>query len=364
MTGGCLALSLAIAPGCGDGSDEQVDGPRRAVLQSLADVVIIPTYREVAVRLDAFAAIAVALRQEPTAERLAAAKESWRSARHTWKQSEAFRFGPTEDLHLRIRSKVDWSPISPARIEEQIAGTAEMTAEYIDTLGTNRRGFLTIEYLLFDGGNGSVLAQDTGGDRRRAYIAAIAADIALQAHKLVEAWVTEGGNYRFELIAAGQQSVEFESLKDAVDTVVNTAVQLSATIEENKIGRPYGIKNNGVPQPDSVETAYSDNSLADILDNVESIENIYRGRRENHAGQGLQMLVAEVSPEIDAEILGAVALVKQRIRAVPPPLEGAVLNARPAVQAALDAAIGLRLALAVDLVSALGTTPVFVGDGD
>jgi predicted lipoprotein len=202
------------------------------------------------------------------------------------------------------------------------------------------------------------------GDRRLAYIAAVATDMAFQVDKLIDAWVGQGGNYRAELTLAGQQGTAFESLKDAVDTVVSTAVQLSATIEENKIGRPYGTKSGGEPRPESVESGPSGNSLADILDNLESIENIYLGKRESQHGMGLQALVARVSPEIDGGIQAALALAKQAVRNVPPPLQEAVLSDRPAVQAALDAATELRLTLSVDLVTALGTTPVFTGDGD
>ncbi len=358
--------SLATVSGCGDGSDESVAGPRREVLQSLADVVIVPTYAELAARLETLAIAAVALRQSPTAESLAAAQDMWRTARHPWKQSEAFRFGPSEDLRLRVATKIDWSPISPARIEEQIAGSEELTAAYIDTLGTNRRGFLAIEYLLFDTEGGDVLGQLQGanGARRLAYVAAVAADMAFQADKLVDAWVTDGGNFRLELTAAGEEGTAFKSLKDAVDTVVSTVVQLSATIEENKIGRPFGTKSNGEPRPESVESGRSSNSLADILDNLESIENVYLGKRESQRGLGLEALVAQASPEIDVEIHEAITLAKQAVRNVPPPLATAVVNEREAVQRALSAATSLRLSLSVDLVSALGTTPVFTGDGD
>jgi len=363
-----IFLAAVTAASCGDSGDEQAPGPRREVLQSITDVVIIPTYRALATRLDALAVATEALRQAPTSTNLSAAQEAWRVARHPWKQSEAFRFGPSESLQLRAATKIDWSPVVPQRIEEQIAGSNEINAAYIDTLGTNRRGFLAIEYLLFDvdAGDADVMARLQGDDggRRLAYAAAVAADIALQAHRLAEAWAAEGGNYRFQLIAAGEESEAFDSLKDAVDTLVGAVVLLSNTIEENKIGRPFGTKSNGEPRPESVEAARSANSVADILDNLESIENVYLAEYESNGGLGLSSLVVRSSPEIDAEIRDALARTKQAVRGISSPLSEAIFDARPTVQAALDAAGELRLALAVDLVSALGATPKFVGDGD
>jgi len=153
-------------------------------------------------------------------------------------------------------------------------------------------------------------------------------------------------------------------LKDAVDTLVGAVVLLSNTIEENKIGRPFGTKSNGEPRPESVEAARSANSVADILDNLESIENVYLAEYESNGGLGLSSLVVRSSPEIDAEIRDALARTKQAVRGISSPLSEAIFDARPTVQAALDAAGELRLALAVDLVSALGATPKFVGDGD
>jgi predicted lipoprotein len=186
------ALALASAT-CGSSqSGEPLPGPRRAMLHDLTDVVILPTYAALVSETSGLARAGAALRDAPDAETLAAMRAAWRAARHPWKQSEAFRFGPSESLQLRIRTKLDWWPPNEERIEEEIAGSAVLTAEYIDGLGVNKRGFAALEYLLFDaiGDPDTVLATLTGatGQRRRQFIAAVAADMAVQSQRLFDAW--------------------------------------------------------------------------------------------------------------------------------------------------------------------------------
>jgi predicted lipoprotein len=364
-----IIAAVAFA-GCGDGSDPVVAGPRRAMLAGAAEQVILPTYVGFSDRTDDLVTAAELLWMEPTPANLDHAQATWRAVRRIWKQSEAFRFGPVEDLQLRIRTKIDWTPVRPDRIEEEIASLDDLTPGHVDTLGTNRRGFNAIEYLWFDpeGGDAVVLDRLTGadGDRRRQFAWAIAGDIRTQAGKLVDAWLPEGGDFVGELVHAGQTSTTYPTLKDAVDTVVGAVVYLASQIEENKLGRPFGSKSNGVPRPESVEAPYSGNALADVDANLDSIERVYLGALHDETGTGMSALVARVNVDLDATIRAAITRVRNAARGIGLPLAEAVVDEheQPRVAAAVAAANELRVLLSVDMVSALGATPRIVGDGD
>lgn len=360
--------AVLVAGGCGDGGDDQVAGPRQQVLTELGDTVILPTYRRFLGRTLELEQAAETLWQTPNPATLAQARQAWRRARQPWKQGEAFRFGPTEDLQLRIRTKVDWSPIRGDRIEAVIAADDPLTPEFIDTLGTNRRGFLALEYLWFDAtlSEDAILQRLTGsdGERRRRLAWAIAGDLVVQAGKLVAAWEPSGNDYLGEFSRAGFGSLSYPRVSDAVDELVGAVVLLASTVEENKLGRPFGLKSDGEPRPESVEAPASGNSLADIADNLQSIANVYLGSYDGAEGMGLTTLVQRVSPAVDAEIRETLLQARLALRPITLPLEQAVFDEREAVAVALARATDLRIVLSLDMVSALGATPRFIGDGD
>lgn len=361
------ALVAAAAHGCGSGGGDPVPGPRRSVLIQLTDVVILPTYRKLAERSAALADAAGGLRLDPSQGSLAATQSAWRLAREVWKQSEAFRLGPSEDLRLRLRSKLDWSPANASLIEQEIAGAAEFTPEYVDSMGVSRRGLLALEYLLFDpaAGDAAVLAafDAPDGARRLDLIAALALDVHTQSLGLVRAWDPAGDDYRNEFTDAGRSSEAFPELKKATDELVGAVVQLAVVVEEKKIGGPAGLPK-GSPRPNDVEAARSGNAIADILDNLRGIENVYRGEYDGGAGAGLASLVLAAAPEIDFHVTDALSRAREAVHAIPPPLQDAVVTHPDAVRAAFDALHELRLTLAVDLVAAVGATPRFTSDGD
>jgi predicted lipoprotein len=367
-----LALVTVAAPvawsACGASDDEVRPGLRREMLRETVDVVILPTYRTLAERAELLAAAASGFQVAPDAVTLEAAREAWRVARRVWKQSEAFRFGPSEDVNLRFRNKIDWTPASPQRIEEEIAGSAELTPEYIDSIGVPRRGFGALEYLLFDlpEEDGVALEQLMGqtGARRRAYLAAVAADLALQSRHLLEAWDPMGGDFRGQLITAGQGSATYAAVKAAVDDLANAFVVLAATLQEKQLGPPAGLMPAGPAQPELIELVRSGSALADVADNLQSFANVYDCRYGGATGVSVSRVVAAVSPDIDAAIRFALDRARRTVAAIPPPLTAAVIEHPAEVARAYEAMRDLRLAFAVDLTSALGATPRIVGDGD
>src|SRR5215475_351906 len=173
----CAAVGVATVAGsllsCGSAGDAVHAGPRRMMLRDLANVVIVPAYEGLTADADALVAALDQLDDRPDAASLAAAQDAWRRTRAAWKQSEAFAIGPAETL--RTASKIDWSPIRADRIEGEINGTADLTADYVEDLGANVKGFLAIEYLLFDpdGGDRAVVDALAAAPRRRQFARAL-----------------------------------------------------------------------------------------------------------------------------------------------------------------------------------------------
>ncbi len=366
-----VAILLAAcigSTGCGSsGTSSTLPDTRAVIFASLSDVVILPTYRRFVLDCQRLVEACQALRPDPTPSTLAAAQAAWRQARLSWKESEAFRFGPVQDLELRLQPKIDWTPINPDLIEQEISSAADLNADYIDTLGTSRRGLQSIEYLLFDASHDDAQSlarlRTQDSPRRLAYLLAVAEDVHRQATILTSEWDPSGGNFRGELVGSTQGTPTYAEPGAAIDALVGALVQLAADMEDKKLGKPAGIPQ-GTPDPERLDSWRSDNSLAELESNIEGIGNMYHGHYQQVEGEGLRVLVQAVAPSIDQSLTRQIQVTADAVHEIPPPLRTSIQTQRSAVERAYQEVRELRIALAVDLVSALGTTPHFNTDGD
>jgi hypothetical protein len=335
------------------------------MLRDLAAVVIIPTYERLAAEAELLAAAAEQLDAAPDAAALAAAQSAWRRTRAAWKQSEAFAIGPAETL--RSAAKIDWSPIRSARIESEIAGAAELTAAYAEDLGANLKGLLALEYLLFDpaGGDSAALAALAGDPRRRRFALAVAENVRDNAVLLRDAWTPGAGDFAAELGNAGRGSAAFPTVKSAVDKLVNQLIFLSEDIADAQLLAALGTRSGGVPQPQALDAHRSENGLADVLDNLAGIQNVYFGAYAGRQGASLSDVVDGISPQAAGVLALAIIRAMETASRVPQPLEQALETDQALVERAQVRAKELMRRLEIDLVSVLGTTLRFnPSDGD
>lgn len=229
-----LSALLAAACGGNEGSPQDArPGPDpQAVLRDLGEVVIVPGYQELHERSQALVSAARTLCMAPAAGALDAAQDAWRAVRGPWKRSEAFGFGPVEDL--RIDTAVDFGPARPSSIEAELAKTDPVPENYAASLGDTLKGLPVLEYILFDPdeGDAAVLTrlQDGEGQPTRTcqYVVALAVDVELRARTLLEAWDPASGNFAGELATAGIGSTVYDERAKAVGAIVNAFVQLDA----------------------------------------------------------------------------------------------------------------------------------------
>lgn len=361
-----LAIGVVLIWSCGSGgSDTLHPGPRSEMLGDLTTLVIVPSYEHVVAEAQAMTDAAAQLDGAPDAPALAALQGAWRRCRAAWKQTEAFSFGPIETL--RTTAKIDWSPIRSDRVENEIAGTNQLTADYVGDLGANSKGFLALEYLLFDpdGNDDATLAALTGDARRRRFVHALAANLRDEAAQLRDAWAPGAGNFAAELASAGHGSTVYPTVKSAVDKLVNQLVFLSEDIADAQLLAVLGTRTGGVPRPDALDAHRSQNGLADLLDNLTGLQNVYFDVYGGRQGGNLSAIVESVSPATAGALSLAFARAMETATRIPQPLEQAVETDTALVERAQVRARELMARLEIDLVSALGTTLRFnPSDGD
>lgn len=354
-----LALGLT-------GCDAPTDYDAKPVLDDLVHVVILPTQAEAATRAAELHTASADLTEGPTADSLTAAQDAWRAARLPYRNSDAFAFGPIETQNLG--SVIDWWPAKPDTIEANIAQGGTFDSAYVESLGTSSKGFMALEYLLFDpaGGNDAVVMSLSGDPAlsRRAYLAALAESLSVKVDALRAAWAEDEGGYAKEILLAGEGSKTFGTQKAAVDELVNQMV-FQADNLLGKIGKPAGKTNGGTPLPDTEESPRSDNSLADMLGTLAGIQSVYDGAYAGADGMGISDLVRARNAQVDDRVRAAFADAKAKIEAIPPPFRTAITEHTAEVDAAYEAARTLKRALATEVVSVLGSTLRFNdADGD
>jgi uncharacterized protein len=361
-----LIVMALVAASCGSGGTPPAQpGPRRTMLRSLANTVIVPTYQQFAAGASALADAAALLDASPDATSLAATQQAWRNARAFWKQSEAFAIGPA--VTLSSPAKIDFAPAKPQRIESEIAGSAELTADYIEDLGANVKGFLGLEYLLFDPDGGDAAAVDAMATdpRRRRFVRAAAENLRDQAVLLRDAWDPAAGNFRAELGDAGQGSKTYPTVKSAIDALVNQLIVLSEQVADAQLLAALGTRAGGAPNPDALDAHRSDNGLADLLDDLTGIQNVYFNSYAGRSGASFSSVVRDLSPDVDGALSLAVERAMETATRIPQPLEQAITSDTALVERAQARAKELMQRLQIDLITVLGATLRFnPNDGD
>ncbi len=355
-----VLLSLALV-GCGD---SQGTALRSALLKELAENVALPAYRDFDTRTEALAGALTALESTPTEATLTEAQSAWRAARASWLSQEAYRIGPAEELHTS--AAVNQVP-STTGIDSLLAGQTPLTEASVAEQGANRKGFLAIEYLLFDaqGGNAAVLsrlmAEGNAGTRRRAYLKALGAVLHANATAVRTAWEPGEGNYVAQLATAGNSGSKYTTQKEAVDEVVNRLIA-SVEVAEMKLSKPLGFDTGGTIRPDQEDARRSDNSLRDLENMYQGMERIWLGADGNG---GLSRLVSANNKRLDETVRADLASVRLALEEIPPPLRTALYDHRESVENARAALANFRATLASEVVANLGVTLKFNdNDGD
>lgn len=347
-----LTSSCEVTPDTGDADRQQV-------LRDLVANVMVATWSDLTAATATLRTATSALRANPSAQTLTAAQDAYRAARSLYKQSEAFYFGPVDDL-LLTGGTIDRWPADGAAIDALVAGMGALDASAITRLGANQRGFPALEHLLFDSAvsQDEVLArfqQPNTGARRGELAESVATELAQKCSAVLAAWTAPNG-YAHELAEAGVDSRMFHTQSEGLDKIVTALVALTEQMMTLKLEKPLGLDSDGAPHPEREESARSDSSLNDLRDNLLGVQAIYSGQRNGHAGKGLADPVRARNPDAATRFEQALAQAQAAVAAVPPPFRLALLQNRASLAAAHEALNEVERALKTEIAGALGAS--------
>jgi len=334
---------------------------KEALLKNIAAQVIVPAHADLAARTRELAAATDALAANATAETLTAARQSCAAALLAWKRVSCIQHGPVEELDLL--NKFGFWPSRPNSIQGALDAERAMDDAFIAEQGVTVVSLSALEYLLFSSGSPSSIAARmdvaeslktfTGeaGARRRALTRAVARQLAAWAAQLDRAWSPTGGNHAAKWTAAGQASVGL---------LVNNFV---AVLERSAVVRIDSVLElAGAPQDVHwFEGAPSGHTVSNLVAVVTTVRRLYAGGDGAGFDDQLRQMGSPLPARLDAQFDRTLAA----LNAIGGPMEVALRQNKPALEAARDQCRALEVLLKVDLVSALGVTLTFTsGDGD
>lgn len=148
-----LSNDLKRALNSMSGNDEMLD----AIVESYVDEVVVPTYRNLVSCNNALRDAVNRLARYPSDAAFESACDAWLEAREPWEKSEAFLFGPVDQLGLD--PNMDSWPLDQNAIVQNLNTGSFDNLDWSDgdsddviEAAQNLRGFHTLEFLLFKDG--------------------------------------------------------------------------------------------------------------------------------------------------------------------------------------------------------------------
>ena len=355
------AGSLVLSSAC----QVQPDAPkadRQHMLLDLSNNVIVPGYADVASQSQQLAAAVSALRTAPSAAALTSAQQLYRAARATHKSTEAFFFGPADDIAVTAGAIDSW-PVNSAMLDALLASTAGLSPADASRLGATQRGFPGLEYLLFDSSvtDADVLARfvdPVTGARRLELCESLALDLASVTKKVSDAFAGPTG-YGNEIATAGTGSKIYPEQSQGVDKVVTGLLYAAELVEMKKLAKPLGIngsKTTNIITPAAEEGPRSDSSIADIQADLAGIQAIYAGTYGAHVGTGVGTAVRDMNAGADMRFMQALAGAVAAVNAIPPPFRVALVQNPASIMAAATAVQAVQDSIKTDVAGTLGAS--------
>lgn len=331
------------------------------MITNLTNDVIVAGYKDLEAKAEKFHLATLTLLNTPTAESLAAAQTAWQVVRVPWEQGEAHIFGPVDSLS--IDPHLDSWPLNTNDLKALLAKSSGFSADVIKLFNDDVQGFHTMEFLLFGDGvvdNQKSISEMTALERE--YLSATAEVFKGYASTLYKAWTVnhkpddaKSPPYK-DLLLTPNNSV-YASQLAVIEELINGMIGIVDEVGNGKISDPFGASIDKV-DTSKVESQYSWNSLADFTDNIQGVQNVYRGEFKAGADKaGIIDFVkagdAAVAKRVDDEISASITAIKAISGSTKLPFRQAIKNAdaRVRIQAAIDALTKVKTSLENDVLT-------------
>ncbi len=342
-----MSFSLLLGPACtpsGPGDANSV----KALGQIAAEAVAL--HQQLVAEAKGLSVAGRQLSADPSEQNVEKARAAWKATRVALRRTDALAFGPREAL--RSTDAIDFWPPNERTLEMRLAGSEPLDSSAVAAVGANLKGLSSLEYMLFDG-DAAATAAKLSDSRRRQWVDALAAAIESECARLALAW----DGFSVTLSTPGPANTEFPSAKAGIDAAVNQSYFEGDFVANTLVGRPMGLRNNGVVDLASERASRSGHSLAEIRASIEGMKRVY--------DSGLEGVISARNAALAERVTGAYAESLAKLNQVPEPFSRALADNKSSVQALHQSLRELKNIYGAEVATALGVTLRFSdNDGD
>jgi len=311
-----LLFSFTLLLGLSACSDTEMDNTptdfnRSGMLENYSENLITPAYAKLEQEVQNLQQSWEAFESTPSETSLQVLRANWTSTYLAWQDANSFNFGPAaaqgSDRGLLV--EIGTFPVDIDQLEQNItAGRTDLS-----TADPDAKGFLALEYLLFQG-----TAGDTGIMNRFneanyvSYTSLLITDIKDRVEQVANAWSA----YSTDFIAN-----DGTDAGSSTSILYNEFVKSFENLKNFKVGLPAGKRPGQLTtEPQLVEARVSQQSISTLEAHLSCIERIYYGTSLSGVGNtGLQDYLASVEGGPDLIILTEAQLqdVREALAALP-----------------------------------------------
>jgi len=289
-----ILIVLALAPGCNDPLPEQT--PRKRALESITHAIFEPMLDAVVSQAERLDQAARDLCEPDAGKRtkkdLEAAQKAWGEACERWKRTDVMAFGPHLMSPYRFAEDIDFWPVREDSIDALLSagsgqgdedGGVEPGADAAvglpmlpSTPTASQKGLPAIEYLLFGPRDRALASFQDGerGDQRCAYLRRMTDVLLSDTRELARVFREE---FAPDFTLEHSPNERYKSVNEAFGELINNMVFAVETVRGTRLARPLGLSVGEVPQPELVESRYSDESIRDAIAVLDGVSLVFLG---------------------------------------------------------------------------------------
>lgn len=246
---------------------------RKPMLENYAKNLIKPSFTELQNKVNTLKTVTDTFVQNTNLTNLQSLQLAWEDAYTAFQYANAYNFGPAgeEGITKSLVEEIATFPVSATKIENAITNN---NANFND-FNRDARGFLTVEYLIFDinGDNNAILTAFSSANRKN-FLSGAVTNIQQRVDAVVNAW---NGTYYNDFINA-----DGSSAGSSTALLYNEFVKSFESIKNYKLGLPLGKRPGQTStEPALVEAYYSGKTLKMLQNHLQNIENIWYGKDKN-----------------------------------------------------------------------------------
>jgi hypothetical protein len=262
---GFLFLAFGFSS-CNDKDDDSSDDfDRKTLLKNYANNIITPAYKNSLDLSNELKDAITSFNNNSTEATLSTAKQKWKNAYKAWQYSSSFNFGPAaeEGLNKSLNEEIATFPVNEVKIENAVE------SQVVNDFNRDARGFLAIEYLLFNSDENTTLVEFEN-QKRKTYLNLLIGQITDRISTVYNQW---NGTYSTSFVENTGTDAG-----SSVSLLYNEFVKDFEALKNFKVELPLGKRPGQTSaEPELVEAFYSGESLTMIGEKLNSINNFYQG---------------------------------------------------------------------------------------